>query len=198
MYSHTLNLLPHKEQRRRRTDMLNYYTLVAGVVTVTGALVMAGLLLIFDQVYKANLTALHADKQVAESQAVAYLNTEKEAKNLEIQLNNLRRAEGQTTHWAALVSALRGLTPDGVSIKTVEFKGQITPGKGVPATLGSDQSQITGVAESRRALGQFQVALAQSAFLKESQILNSTRQGKVIQYTIAIKINQAELEGSQS
>src|SRR5680860_1240592 len=73
MYSHALNLLPRKEQQRRRTDLLNYYTLVAGIVTVTGALVMAGLLLLFDQVYKVNLATLQTDKQLAESQAVGYL-----------------------------------------------------------------------------------------------------------------------------
>ncbi|MEX2043463.1 MAG: PilN domain-containing protein [Patescibacteria group bacterium] len=212
MYSHTLNLLPSKEQQRRRTDLLNYYTLVTGIVTVTGALVMAGLLLVFDQVYKINLADLRSDKQLVESQAAAYLDIEKEAKDLEIQLDNLRKAEGETTRWAALVSALRGLTPEGVSIKTVTFQGEGAPGQGTPnsqpANSPSGQaqpgqsrnnvSQITGVTESRRALGQFQLALSGSPFLKRAQILNTDKQGKVIQYTIEIEVNQSELEASQS
>ncbi|MDP3999962.1 MAG: PilN domain-containing protein [bacterium] len=201
MYSHTLNLLPRKEQRRRRTDLLNYYTLVAGIVTVTGALVMAGLLLVFDQIYKVNLDDLQADKQLVESQAVAYLDIEKEAKGLEVQLDNLRQAEGQTTRWAALVSALRTMTPEGVSIKTVAFIGKDAAGQGAVDNQSqnqNNQSQITGVTTSRRALGQFQLALSESAFLKESQILNTTREGKVIQYTMSIEIDQSELEASQS
>lgn len=199
MYSHTLNLLPRKEQQRRRTDLLNYYTLVAGIVTVTGVLVMAGLLLVFDQVYKVNLATLQTDKQLAESQAVAYLDIEKEAQDLEIQLENLRKAEGETTRWAALVAALRSLTPEGVSIKTVAFQGKGAAGQVAPnpQTQGN-QSQITGVTASRRALGQFQLALSQSAFLKEAQILTTTQEGKVIQYVISIEVDQSELEASQS
>ncbi|HEY8108777.1 MAG TPA: PilN domain-containing protein [Patescibacteria group bacterium] len=197
MYSHTLNLLPHKEQRRRKTDLLNYYTLVAGIATVTGALVMAGLLLIFDQVYKANLTSLQAEQQLAEAQAAEYLDVEKDADQLALQLGELKKAEGETTRWAALVSALRSLTPDGVSIKTVKFQGQQTGAQAAQPGNG-DPSEITGVTESRRALGQFQLALAQSPFIKEAQILNTTREGKVIRYTVGIKVNTKELEGSQS
>lgn len=199
MYSHTLNLLPSKEQQRRRTDLLNYYTLVAGIVTVTGALVMAGLFLVFDQVYKVNLAGLRTDQQLVESQAAAYLDVEKEAKDLEAQLGNLRKAEGQTTRWAALVSALRSLTPEGVSIKTVAFQGEGALSPGAAATQPANNlSQITGVTASRRALGQFQLALSQSEFLKRAQILNTTKQGKVIQYSIEIEVNQSELEASQS
>lgn len=205
MYSHTLNLLPRKEQQRRRTDLLNYYTLVAGIVTVTGALVMAGLLLLFDQVYKANLSTLQADKQAAESQAAEYLDVQKQAEDLEIQLDNLRKAEGQTTRWGALAAALRSLTPPGVSIKTVQFLGSgATTAAGTPQADGQNvpsaaaKSEITGVTESRRALGQFQLALSRSPFLKEAQILNTTREEGVIEYTIMVEVDQSELEASQS
>lgn len=205
MYSHTLNLLPRREKEKRKSDALNYYTLVGGIVVVTGALVLAGLLLLFDQVYKADLARLQQEKRQAETEAAAYLPVEKEAKDLEIQLAKLKRADEQTTHWAALVAALRNFTPPGVSIKSVTFQPDGTNAQGGQAQPGQAQgnagtSQITGTAESRRALGQFQIALSESTFLKSVEILNTTRPkgSKVVQYTISVEVDKSKLEGPKS
>ena len=194
MYSHSLNLLPARELLKRRTDALNYYTLVVGVVTVTGTLVLAGMLLLFDQVYRANLTNLAEEKALTESQAAAYLDIEKEAEGLELQLTNLQKANQQTTHWASLIAALRSLTPPPVSIKSLEFQSRPAAGA-APAGGQENRSKITGAADSRRSLGQFQLALSESPFLEDVEIETTTLNGKFVEYAISMTVDYRKLEG---
>ncbi|MDP9212160.1 MAG: PilN domain-containing protein [bacterium] len=193
MHTHILNLLPDQEKQKRRVDALNYYTLTAGIVLVTGALALAGILLLFDQVYRTNLASLQQERSQVESQSAAYLDVEKEAKNLELQLANLQKANQQTTHWASLIAALRSFTPPSVSIETLEFQPPATTAD-APAAQ-QNHSRISGSADSRRSLGQFQLALSESPFLKNVEIETTTLNEKLVQYSISMEVDYQKLEG---
>ncbi len=195
MHTHILNLLPDQEKQKRRVDALNYYTLTAGIVLVTGALVLAGILLLFDQVYRTNLSNLQQERAQAESQSAAYLDIEKEAKDLELQLANLQKANQETTRWASLIAALRSFTPPSVSIKTLEFQPATDASAATAVPDRQNRSRISGSADSRRSLGQFQLALSESPFLKNVEIETTTLSEKFVQYSISMEVDYQKLEG---
>lgn len=198
-----INLLPSKELRQRAADRLNYYTLIGGIATVTGAVVLAGVLLLFDKVYQLNLDSLKSQKAQAESQAVLYLDVEKKAKDLAGQLESLKKAQAQTTRWASLMTELQALTPPNVSIRAIDFR-PATPGTtaGTGAGAGSapatsTKTQIVGTADSRRSLGQFQLALSKSPYFRNVDIETSNLVGLAgIDYQITMDVNYDKLTGT--
>lgn len=187
-----INLLPAQVQRQRKIDLLNYYTLLGGMVLVLGVVVLAGLLLLFDQVYRVNLETAKQQKAQAESQAVLNLDVEKKAQGLEKQLEQLQKANSQTTRWATLLTELQALTPPTLSIQAMALK---TAAAGGPASAET-KTTITGRADSRRTLGQFQIALSQSPYFKNVEIATSTLTGTgSIDYQITTEINFDKLNG---
>lgn len=184
-----LNLLPLAEQQKRKVDLLNYYTLIAGITLVTGAVVLAGILLLFDQVYRVNLNTLTNQKAQVESQAALYLDVQKKAQTLEKQLTSITKAQAQTTHWATLLTELQAVTPPGVSIKSVQF------GQGADSTKTASKTDISGSADSRRSAAQLQLALSTSQYFKNPEIQTTTLAGGVIDYRIAVEVNYDKLNG---
>lgn len=191
MYSHPVNLLPADEQQKRRVDALNYYTLMGGIVTVTGALVLAAMLLFFDQIYQANLAIVKADKARADGQTALYLDTEKRSNELAKQLDSLQRAHAQATHWSSALVELQAVTPESVSIQSMDIKGAANAG-----TSQGAKTEVSGTADSRRSLGEFQLALAASPYFKNVEIESSnlTSTGAV-DYHVALEVNYDRLNG---
>ncbi len=188
----TLNLLPLAEQQKRKLDLLNYYTLVGGIVLTSGVLILAATLLLFDQVYRVNLDTLKNQKVQAESQAALYLDTEKKAQTLEKQLASIKQAESQSTHWAVLMTELQKLTPPSVSIQGVKLGQGNAPAPGAAGT----KTEIGGHADSRRSLGELQLAMSTSPYFKNVEILSSTTTtGTAIEYKISTDINYDKLNG---
>ena len=190
-----INLLPAAEQHKRRVDALNHYTLVSGIVTVAGAVAMAGMLLVFDQIYKYQLQSLKTEKVSAEAQSVLYLDVEKKALDLEKQLDSLKRAQGQTTSWASVMSELQRITPAGVAIEAIDLKG--TGVATAAAGQKSTRTTVSGTADNRRSLGQFQLALASSPYFKNVEIESSNLAGPSpdggVDYKITLDVNYDKL-----
>lgn len=204
-----INLLPVAERRARHTDQLNYYTLMGGISIAIGAICLAGVLLVFDQIYRLNLEQLKTQKVAAEGQAALYLDVEKKATSLEKQLESLKKAQGQTTRWATLLTELQTLTPPTVSVKSVKFVPSGTastgaapaaspPDAGKPAAGTSAKTDLVGTAENRRSLGQFQIALSQSKIFKNVEIQSSNQKGAtggVVDYKITMEVDYGKLNG---
>lgn len=186
----TLNLLPLVEQRKRKIDLLNYYTLMGGVVLVTGALVLAAILLLFDQVYRVNLDTLKGQKAQAESQAALYLDVQKKAESLEKQLTSLKLAQNQTTHWSSFLTELQNITPPTVSVRGIKL-GQ-SSGSTATATT---KTELSGHADTRRSAGEFQLALNGSPLFKNAELQTTTDAGGGVDYTISTEINYDKLNG---
>lgn len=185
----TLNLLPLAEQQKRKVDLLNYYTLMVGITLVTGALVLAGILLLFDQVYRVNLSTLTNQKAQAESQAALYLDVQKKAQTLEKQLAGISKAQNQTTHWATLMTELQAVTPPNVSIKAVKF------GQTADSTKTATKTEISGSADSRRSVGELQLALGASQYFKNPEIQTTTVAADVVEYKITTDVDYEKLNG---
>lgn len=185
----TLNLFPEQVARQRKVDLLNYYTLLAGMVVVLGAIVLAGLLLLFDQVYRLNLASAKDQKAQAESQAALYLDVEKKGLALEKQLEDLKRASGQTTSWATLLNELQRLIPSAASVQSINVQSGGAAGKATKTT-------ISGRAASRRTVGEFQVALSQSPLFSNAEIANTILTGSgAVDFKISTDINFDKLNG---
>ncbi len=193
-----INLLPLAERRARRVDQLNYYTLMGGISVAIGAVCLAAVLLVFDQIYRLNLTQLKTQKASAEGQAALYLDVEKKATSLEKQLESLKKAQGQTTRWSSLLTELQTLTPPTVSIKSVKF---VPPGGGGAqpgAAAASTKTDLVGTADSRRSLGQFQIALSQSKIFKNVEIQSSSQKdasGETVDYKLTLDVDYDKLNG---
>lgn len=187
-----INLLPASERQKRKAYLLNYYTLVGGIVLVAGSLVLAVLLLLFSQVYRLNLDAAKAQKAQAESQAALYLDTEKKAADLSKQLENLKRAQNQTTHWSAILTDLQAFTPPNVSVKSITIKPA-----GAAQQGGTNRAEIQGVADSRRSAAQFQVALAGSKNFRnvEMEVTTASTPTGPVEYKITLEVNYDKLNG---
>lgn len=185
-----INLLPAVERHKRRIDQLNYFTLIGGIVTVVGALALSGFLIAIDQIYRVNLEGLRSQRAQAVGQSALYLNTEKKADDLAGQLANLKKAQNQTTHWSSILTELQILTPPAVSVKSLSIKSNAG---GQP----SQKAQITGLADSRRSLGEFQVALTRSPYLKNIDISTSNLigSGTAVDYQITLDVNFDKLNG---
>lgn len=191
----TFNLLPQAAQKRHQRDILNYYTLLGGIAVATGALLVAATLLLFDQVYRANLDTLKTQKTQAESQAALYLDVEKKAQELEKQLTSVQKAQGQTTRWASILSELQNLTPPSVSVNSLKLAQ--AGGASAPNPANASKTQVVGRADSRRSLGQFQLALSGSPYFKNVEIQTSTASSSstAIDYTLSTEIDYSKLSG---
>lgn len=182
-----VNLLPASEQQKRKTYLRNYYTLTGGVVLAAGVIVLAAILLLFDQVYRLNLDAANSQKVQAESQAALYLDVEKKANDLSKQLATLKKASDQSTHWASLMTDLQTFTPPGVSVKSINIDSS--------GTAGSQKTTVTGSADSRRSAAQFQIALAGSPHFKNVELDTTTQTGGTVDYKISLEVNFDKLNG---
>lgn len=183
----TLNLLPVPEQRQRKVDLLNYYTLMGGIVLVSGALLLAGILLVFDQVYRVQLDALKAQQGQAESQAALYLDVQKKSEALASQLASVTKAQSQTTQWASILTELQTVTPPTISVAGIKL-AQVAGPNGA-------RTELSGHADSRRDVGEFQLALAASKYFKNPEIQTTTATEKGVDYTISTEINYDKLNG---
>lgn len=188
----TVNLLPVSERQKRKSYLRNYYALVGGVVLVSGLLVLAALLLLFDQVYRLNLDAARNQKVQAEGQAALYLDVEKKAQALSQQLDKLKQAQGQTTHWSSLMTTLQQYTPPGVSIRSITIK---PAAQGAGQGTGSSKTTVEGMADSRRSAAQFQIGLANSPYFKDVEMESTESLGSVISYRISLDVNFHKLAG---
>jgi Tfp pilus assembly protein PilN len=184
-----INLLPSVEQRSRKTDQLNYYTILGGLICVIGTIALAGFLLVFDQIYRVNLQQLTTQKTQVESQAALFLDTEKKAKTLSTQLESLKKAQGQTTHWSSVLTELQSVTPPGVAIQSISIKD---PG----SSSTKVSTDVTGSASSRRSLGEFQLALSTSKYFKSVEIQSSNLSGTGgVDYRLTLEVNYDKLNG---
>ncbi len=184
----TINLLPDRILKQRQVDARNYYTLVGGMVVVIGTVVVAGFLLLFDQVYRVELSNLTTQKVQVEAQAAQYLDVEKKGEALSKQLTSLKTAENQTTHWTNLLTTLQTVTPPGVSVDAFSVADA--------SNKQAAKTTIAGKADSRRSVAEFQIALAGSPYVKSAEIETTGQQGTVINYSIALEINYDKLNGA--
>lgn len=187
----TVNLLPKGEREKRQQYLRNYYTLLIGAILLAGLLVMTVILLLFDQVYRLNLQSAQAEKAQAQSEAAMYLDTEKDALNLAKQLETLKKAQAQTTHWASLLSDLQRVTPAGVTVEQLDVR---------PAQAAGAQATkafVTGNADSRRSVAEFQIGLAALPAFKNVEMEATTLNGTAVDYKISFDINYDKLEGSK-
>lgn len=191
-----INLLPAQVQHERKVALLNYYTLLAGIITISGALILAALLVVFDQVYKAQLENVTNQKRQAQAQTALHLDTEKKAQDLQKQLEALKRAQGQTTHWTTLLTELQRLTPLSVAIQSVDLK--TAAANPTSTAAAATKTEISGRADSRRSLGELQVALSSSPYFKNVEILQSTLTSTgAVDYKISTDINFDKLNGPE-
>lgn len=188
-----INLLPLSERRERHTDLLNYYTLTAGVITVIGVVAMAACLLLFDQLYQYNLTQLKNQKKTADGQVALYLDTEKQAKTLETDITSLLKAQSSTSSLTSLIRELQAVTPAAASIDSITLSDG-ADGK------GNQKTSVTGKADSRRTVGEMQLALSASKYFKNVEIDSTALAGAndFVIYKISLDINYDKLQGKKT
>ena len=190
-----VNLLPKSTLQKRQRYLRNYYAVLTGGILLAGVLVLTVLLLLFDQIYRLNLSSAQAERAQAQSTAAGYLNTEKQATDLAKQLNTLKQAQGQSTRWAMLLTDLQSVTPAGVSVKQIDVQGAEatgTPGAAAAIT----KATLSGAADSRRSAAAFQVALASRPSFKNVELNTTTKGDAVIEYKITFDANFDKLKGS--
>lgn len=186
----TVNLLPRSSQEKRQRYLRNYYTLLTGGVLLAGAIVLTVLLLLFDQIYRLNLASAKTERSTAQAAAVTYLDIEKQAAELSKQLSTLKQAQGQSTRWASLLLDLQAVTPPGVSIKQISVQG---PEAGAAGT--ATRASLTGSADSRRSVAEFQVALAARPAFKNVELETTTKGDQTVEYKISFDANFEKLKG---
>lgn len=184
-----VNLLPLHEQHKRRIDLMNHYTLVGGIIVVVGTVVLAGTLLLLDGVYRLNLGELNNQLASAKAQSALYAVTERDAQKLEKDLTTAVKAQGETTHWAALLTELQTVTPATISIEGVSFKQ--------PAGASTqNRTEVKGKADSRRSLGEFQKSLSNSKYFKNVEIETSTLSNEsVVTFRMTMDVDYDKLKG---
>lgn len=186
----TVNLLPRSSQEKRQRYLRNYYTLLTGGVLLAGAIVLTVLLLLFDQIYRLNLASAKTERSTAQAAAVTYLDVEKQAAELSKQLSTLKQAQGQSTRWASLLLDLQAVTPPGVSIKQISVQG---PEAGAAGT--ATRASLTGSADSRRSVAEFQIALAGRPAFKNVELETTTKGDQTVEYKISFDTNFEKLKG---
>jgi Tfp pilus assembly protein PilN len=189
----TVNLLPKREREKRQQYLRNYYTVLIGAILLAGILIVTVVLLLFDQVYRLNLQSAQAERAQAQSEAAMYLDTEKDALNLSKQLDTLKKAQSQTTHWATLLTDLQRTTPAGVSVEQIDIRPAQTTG--TPG--GGTRAFISGLADSRRSIAEFQIGLAAMSAFKNVEMEATTQNGPAVEYKISFDVNYDKLEGSK-
>jgi Tfp pilus assembly protein PilN len=189
----TPNLLPKREREKRQQFLRNYYTLLIGAILLAGLLVVTAILLLFDQVYRLNLQSAQAERAQAQSEAALYLNTEKDAQALSKELDTLKKAQSQTTHWSTLLSDLQRVTPAGVAVEKID----IQPPQAGNTQGGGTRASITGSADSRRSVAEFQIGLAATPAFKNVEMEATTQSGVAVQYKISFEVNYDKLEGAK-
>lgn len=189
-----VNLLPKSTLQKRQRYLRNYYAVLTGGVLLAGVVVLTVLLLLFDQIYRLNLSSAQAERAQAQSTAAGYLDIEKKATDLAQQLNTLKQAQGQSTRWAMLLTDLQAVAPEGVSVKQIDVQG--AEATGGAAGAAATKATLAGTADSRRSVAAFQVALASRPSFKNVE-LNTTNKGEtLIEYKISFDANFDKLKGS--